>query len=56
MQQDVSRNPGLLKLDLFCKGIRVDESCRLGDDSRGPRRERAEGLREFARYLSGRAR
>ncbi|MBL7196699.1 MAG: hypothetical protein ISS47_01220 [Candidatus Omnitrophica bacterium] len=27
-------NPGLLKLDLFCKGIRIDESCRLQVDAR----------------------
>ncbi|HUU43204.1 MAG TPA: radical SAM protein [Planctomycetota bacterium] len=41
MQEDVARNPGLLKLDLFCRGIRVDESCRLDDDSRGLHRTRA---------------
>lgn len=41
MEEDVSRNPGLLKLDLLCRGIRVDESCRLGDESRGFLRTRA---------------
>ena len=41
MEQDVAKNPGLLKLDLYCRGIRVDESCRLADDSRGFLRTRA---------------
>ncbi len=27
-------NPGQLKLDLFCKGLRIDESCDLGSDAR----------------------
>ncbi|MDD4894567.1 MAG: hypothetical protein PHW54_04550, partial [Candidatus Omnitrophica bacterium] len=27
-------NPGLLKLDLFCKGIKIDKSCDLYNDSR----------------------
>ena len=27
METDVRRNPALLKLDLYCKGIRLDESC-----------------------------
>ena len=27
-------NPGRLKLDLFCKGMRVDDSCFLEDDAR----------------------
>lgn len=27
-------NPGLLKLDLFCKGIRIDKSCDLDTDAR----------------------
>jgi hypothetical protein len=27
-------NPGQLKLDLFCKGMRVDDSCYLEDDAR----------------------
>ena len=27
-------NPGLLKLDLFCKGIKIDSSCDLYNDSR----------------------
>jgi hypothetical protein len=29
---DVARNPGLLKLDLYCKGMRLDESCHVTDD------------------------
>ena len=29
---DVSRNPGLFKLDLYCKGIRLGESCRVEED------------------------
>jgi len=41
VQEDVSKNPGLLKLDLFCRGIRVDASCRLEDESRGFLRTRA---------------
>lgn len=27
MERDVRKNPSLLKLDLYCKGIRLDESC-----------------------------
>ena len=27
-------NPGLLKLELFCKGIKIDASCDLSDDAR----------------------
>ncbi len=27
-------NPGLLKLDLFCKGMRIEDSCRLDQDAR----------------------
>ena len=41
MISDVARNPALLKLDLFCRGIRVDESCELEKDSRGFLRTRA---------------
>lgn len=26
MERDIRRNPGLLKLDLYCKGIRIDDS------------------------------
>ena len=35
MHDDVRRNPALLKLDLFCKGLRLDESMlgRLFTDS-----------------------
>ena len=34
-------NPGMLKLDLFCKGIVIDESCRLEADGRQIMRLRA---------------
>jgi hypothetical protein len=27
METDVRRNPGLLKLDLYCRGMRLDDSC-----------------------------
>ena len=27
MQSDLRKNPALLKLDLYCKGIRIDDSC-----------------------------
>jgi len=32
METDVRRNPGLLKLDLYCKGLRLDDSCHVADD------------------------
>ena len=32
MQTDVSRNPALLKLDLYCRGIRLDDSCLVEED------------------------
>ncbi len=32
MLDDVRRNPGLLKLDLFCRGIRLGGSCRVESD------------------------
>ncbi len=34
-------NPGMLKLDLFCKGITIDESCNLAEDGRHIMRLRA---------------
>ena len=34
-------NPGYVKLDLFCKGMRVDESCDLAGDARPILRTRA---------------
>ncbi len=34
-------NPGELQLDLFCKGIRIDESCTLEEDARLFARTRA---------------
>ena len=38
----VSRNPALLKLDLYCKGARLDESCYIeGDGGRKVLRTRA---------------
>jgi len=32
MQLDVRRNPALLKLDLYCKGLRIDDSCLVEQD------------------------
>lgn len=32
MEHDVRYNPGLLKLDLYCKGIRLDDSCFIESD------------------------
>ncbi len=32
MNEDVGANPGLLKLDLYCKGMRVDDSCLVEED------------------------
>jgi len=29
---DAARNPGLLKLELFCKGMQIHESCRITED------------------------
>jgi hypothetical protein len=36
MIDDPARNPGLLKLDLYCKGIRIDESCYVEEDGGRP--------------------
>ncbi len=41
MNLDIGKNPALLKLDLFCKGLRVDESCSLVKDGRPILRTRA---------------
>lgn len=42
MITDVARNPGLLKLDLYCKGMRLDDSCHVtGDGGRAVTRTRA---------------
>ncbi|MDP8254325.1 MAG: radical SAM protein [Candidatus Alcyoniella australis] len=42
MERDLSRNPALLKLELYCKGMRIDDSCkRLDDDGRPILRTRA---------------
>jgi hypothetical protein len=32
METDVRRNPALLKLDLYCRGMRLDESCHVTQD------------------------
>jgi hypothetical protein len=32
METDVRRNPALLKLDLYCKGMRLDDSCLVSRD------------------------
>jgi hypothetical protein len=42
MESDLRRNPALLKLDLYCKGMRLDDSCLLEEDGgRGVLRTRA---------------
>ncbi len=42
MIDDPARNPGLLKLDLYCKGMQIDESCFIeGDGGRPILRTRA---------------
>ena len=42
MEMDVARNPALLKLDLYCRGMRLDDSCDLHERAgRGLRRTRA---------------
>ena len=32
MHLDVRHNPALLKLDLYCKGMRIDDSCLVEQD------------------------
>lgn len=32
MERDVRKNPGLLKLELYCLGMRLDESCEIEKD------------------------
>jgi hypothetical protein len=32
MESDVSKNPALLKLDLYCRGLRLDDSCLVEED------------------------
>jgi len=32
METDVRRNPALLKLDLYCRGVRLDDSCLIEED------------------------
>ena len=42
METDVRANPALLKLDLYCKGMRLDDSCYIeGDGGRSIMRTRA---------------
>jgi hypothetical protein len=41
METDVKKNAGLLKLDLYCKGMRIDESCKTDQEGRGIFRTRA---------------
>jgi len=42
VERDVRSNPGLLKLDLYCKGLRIDSSCeKLDRDGRPILRTRA---------------
>ena len=36
METDVRRNPALLKLDLFCRGLRLDDSCLVERDGGRP--------------------
>lgn len=36
MITDPARNPGLLKLDLYCKGIRIHDSCLVEEDGGRP--------------------
>ncbi len=40
-RQDGTVNPAYLKLDLYCKGLRIDASCDLGEDARDIIRNRA---------------
>ncbi|MCZ7582297.1 MAG: radical SAM protein [Deltaproteobacteria bacterium] len=41
MRLDVKENPALLKLDLYCKGLRIDESCLIKEEGRPILRTRA---------------
>lgn len=36
MLEDLRTNPSLLKLDLYCKGVRLDDSCFVEDDGGRP--------------------
>ena len=36
METDVRHNPALLKLDLYCKGLRIDDSCMVAGDGGRP--------------------
>ena len=41
MDTNIKLNPGLLELDLFCKGMKIDQSCDLEHDARMVTRTRA---------------
>jgi len=41
METSVQKNPALLKLDLYCRGIQIDASCTLAADGRPMLRTRA---------------
>ena len=53
MELDVRRNPALLKLDLYCKGMRIDDSCLVeqaaGQDHLEPAAERLDDAAEVGR-------
>src|SRR6266702_3588214 len=36
METDGRHNPALLKLDLYCKGLRIDDSCMVAGDGGRP--------------------
>ncbi|MCC6574646.1 MAG: hypothetical protein IT462_12760 [Planctomycetes bacterium] len=50
---DGTANPAYLKLDLYCKGLRIDASCELGEDARDIIRNRA-GLGSGLEVIIGR--
>jgi hypothetical protein len=41
LDPDRGFNPGVLQVDLFCRGLRIDPSCTLEEDARGMSRTRA---------------
>lgn len=57
MIQDPAENPGLLKPDRYCKGIRLDDSCFVEEaaegQSFGPARDADPGWRRFFLGTSG---
>jgi hypothetical protein len=52
-REDGAANPAFLKLDLFCKGLRIDASCELAEDARDIIRNRA-GLGSGLEVVIGR--